>query len=212
MHLCVLRKSSPRKIFILLQLAFTQSIKNAYTVRCEQFCHSRFIPAQKLLAQDIQEVSPSKELKGWEKSACQNLFNSAFVWLLPVDDAFSHLSACFFSQDLYLASQNHTKIYQKCIRRRVRAVLTQQIFSSPKAFLAGHIGNMSKRKDAGIGEICTSKPTWFDSRSAIRKSNIQTKRGTSFGAEQSFLHKMKQPLVFYSKISFSAPYSASRSA
>ena len=112
----------------------------------------------------------------------------------------------------YATSQNHTKIYRKCIRRRVRAVLTQQIFSSPKAFLAGHIGNMSKRKDAGIGEICTSKPTWFDSRSAIRKSNIQTKRGTSFGAEQSFLHKMKQPLVFYSKISFSAPYSASRSA
>ena len=169
MHLCVLRKSSPRKIFILLQLAFTQSIKNAYTVRCEQFCHSRFIPAQKLLAQDIQEVSPSKELKGWEKSACQNLFNSAFVWLLPVDDAFSHLSACFFSQDLYLASQNHTKIYQKCIRRRVRAVLTQQIFSSPKAFLAGHIGNMSKRKDAGIGKICPSKPTWFDSRSATER-------------------------------------------
>ena len=47
--------------------------------------------------------------------------------------------------------------------------MTQQIFSSPKAFLAGHIGNMSKRKDAGIGEICTSKPTWFDSRSAELK-------------------------------------------
>ena len=47
------------------------------------------------------------------------------------------------------------------------AVLTQQIFSSPKAFPAGHIGNMSKGKDEGIGQICTSKPTWFDSRSAI---------------------------------------------
>ena len=46
----------------------------------------------------------------------------------------------------YATSQNHTKIYQKCIRRRVRAVLTQQIFSSPKAFLAGHIGNMSGEK------------------------------------------------------------------
>ena len=146
MHLCVLRKSSPRKIFILLQLAFTQSIKNAYTVRCEQFCHSRFIPAQKLLAQDIQEVSPSKELKGWEKSACQNLFNSVFVWLLPDDDAFSHLSARFRSQDghnrrksnhtpcdeqflcfvpklalqdAYLASTRFDKIHQKLQRRRV---------------------------------------------------------------------------------------------
>ena len=66
----------------------------------------------------------------------------------------------------YATSQNHTKIYQKCIRRRVRAVLTQQIFSSPKAFLAGHIGDMSKRKAAGIGQICMSKPTWLDSRSA----------------------------------------------
>jgi len=88
---------------------------------------------------------------------------------LPDDDAFSHLSARFRLQDLYLAAQNHTKIYQKCIRRRVRAVLTQQIYSSPKAFPAGHIGNMSKGKDAGIGEICTSKPTWFDSRSAKRQ-------------------------------------------
>ena len=26
---------------------------------------------------------------------------------------------------------------------------------------------MSKGKDAGIGEICTSKPTWFGSRSAM---------------------------------------------
>ena len=68
----------------------------------------------------------------------------------------------------YATSQNRPKIYQKFIRRRVRAVLTQQIFLSPKAFLAGHIGNMSKRKDAGIGEICTSKPTWFGSRSAMR--------------------------------------------
>ena len=166
MHLCVLRKSSPRKIFILHQLAFTQSIKNAYTVRCKQFCHSRFIPAQKLLAQDIQEVSPSKELKGWEKSACQNLFNSAFVWLLPEGDAFMRLSACFYSQDWYLASQNLTKIHQKCIRSRVRAVLTQQIFLSPKAFPAGHMGNMSKGKDKGIEKICSSKPTWFDSRTA----------------------------------------------
>ena len=48
------------------------------------------------------------------------------------------------------------------------AVLTQQIFSSPKAFSAGHIGNMSKGKDEGIGQICTSKPTWFDSRSATQ--------------------------------------------
>ena len=47
--------------------------------------------------------------------------------------------------------------------------MTQQIYSSPKAFPAGHIGNMSKGKDAGIGEICTSKPTWFGSRSAIWK-------------------------------------------
>jgi len=85
---------------------------------------------------------------------------------LPDDDAFLHLSAYFHSQDWYLASQNYTKIYQKCIRRRVRAVLTQQIFSSPKAFPAGHIGNMSKGKDEGIGQICPSKPTWFDSRSA----------------------------------------------
>ena len=27
---------------------------------------------------------------------------------------------------------------------------------------------MSKGKDEGIGQICTSKPIWFDSRSAIR--------------------------------------------
>jgi len=47
------------------------------------------------------------------------------------------------------------------------AVLTQQIFSSPKAFPAGHIGNMSKGKDEGIGQICTSKPIWFGSHSAI---------------------------------------------
>ena len=26
--------------------------------------------------------------------------------------------------------------------------------------------DMSKRKAAGIGQICMSKPTWFDSRSA----------------------------------------------
>ena len=85
---------------------------------------------------------------------------------MPDDDAFSHLSARFRSQDWYLASQNPAKIYQKCIRRRVRAVLTQQIFSSPKAFPAGHIGNMSKGKDEGIGQICPSKPIWFDSCSA----------------------------------------------
>ncbi|MBR5880947.1 MAG: hypothetical protein IKZ16_04600, partial [Clostridia bacterium] len=52
------------------------------------------------------------------------------------------------------------------------AVLTEQIFSSPKAFPAGHIGNMSKGKDEGIGEICPSKPTWFDSRTANRKLNV----------------------------------------
>ena len=69
----------------------------------------------------------------------------------------------------YATSQNHTKIYQKCIRRRVRAVLTQQIFLSPIAFLAGYTGGISKRKDAGMGKICTSKPTWFDSRSANEK-------------------------------------------
>ena len=50
------------------------------------------------------------------------------------------------------------------------AVLTKQIFSSPKAFPAGHIGNMSKGKDEGIGQICTSKPIWFDFRSA--KENL----------------------------------------
>jgi hypothetical protein len=76
------------------------------------------------------------------------------------------LSACFYSQDWYLASQNLTKIHQKCIRSRVRAVLTQQIFLSPKAFPAGHMGNMSKGKDKGIEKICSSKPTWFDSRMA----------------------------------------------
>jgi RimJ/RimL family protein N-acetyltransferase len=48
----------------------------------------------------------------------------------------------------------------------VRAVLTQQIFLSPKAFPAGHMGNMSKGKDKGIEKICSSKPTWFDSRTA----------------------------------------------
>ena len=37
MHLRVLRKCSPRKIIILLRFAFTQSIKNAFTVRCKQF-------------------------------------------------------------------------------------------------------------------------------------------------------------------------------
>ena len=31
---------------------------------------------------------------------------------------------------------------------------------------------MSKRKDAGIGEICTSKPTWFDSRLARDQRNV----------------------------------------
>ena len=66
----------------------------------------------------------------------------------------------------YATSQNPTKIYQKCIRPRVRAVLTQQIFLSPKAFPAGHMGNMSKGKDKGIEKICSSKPTWFDSRTA----------------------------------------------
>ncbi|MBO5757040.1 MAG: hypothetical protein J6S28_09655, partial [Clostridia bacterium] len=80
---------------------------------------------------------------------------------MPEGDAFMRLSACFYSQDWYLASQNLTKIHQKCIRPRVRAVLTQQIFSIPKAFPAGHIGDMSKGKDEGIGKICLSKPTWF---------------------------------------------------
>ena len=37
---------------------------------------------------------------------------------MPEGDAFMRLSACFYSQDLYLASQNRTKIYQKCIRPR----------------------------------------------------------------------------------------------
>ncbi len=60
------------------------------------------------------------------------------------------------------------------------AVLTQQIFSSPKAFLAGHIGNMSKGKDEGIGQICTSKPTWFDSRSA-KLQRLLTNTVTSQG-------------------------------
>jgi hypothetical protein len=87
---------------------------------------------------------------------------------LPDGDSFSHLSARFYSQDLYLASQNRTKIHQKCIRPRVRAVLTQQIFLSPKAFPAGHIGDMSKGKDKGIEKICSSKPTWLDSRTAMR--------------------------------------------
>jgi len=91
---------------------------------------------------------------------------------LPDDDAFSHLPASFHSQDWYLASQNLTKIYQKCIRRRVRAVLTQQIFLSPIAFLAGYTGGISKRKDAGMGKICTSKPTWFDSRSATHFASV----------------------------------------
>ena len=66
----------------------------------------------------------------------------------------------------YATSQNLIKIHQKCIRPRVRAVLTQQIFLSPKAFPAGHMGNMSKGKDKGIEKICSSKPTWFDSRTA----------------------------------------------
>ncbi|MBR2446625.1 MAG: hypothetical protein IKB28_08205 [Clostridia bacterium] len=79
----------------------------------------------------------------------------------------------------YATSQNRAKIYQKCIRRRVRAVLTQQIFSSPKAFPAGHIGNMSKGKDEGIGQICTSKPTWFDSRSARLVLMIRFDNSTS---------------------------------
>jgi hypothetical protein len=90
------------------------------------------------------------------------------------------LSACFYSQDWYLASQNLTKIHQKCIRSRVRAVLTQQIFLSPKAFPAGHIGDMSKGKDEGIGKICLSKPTWFDSRAAIRSFVID---GINVGLE-----------------------------
>ena len=90
---------------------------------------------------------------------------------MPEGDAFMRLSACFYSQDWYLASQNLTKIHQKCIRSRVRAVLTQQIFLSPKAFPAGHMGNMSKGKDKGIEKICSSKPTWFDSRTAMRLSN-----------------------------------------
>jgi hypothetical protein len=59
----------------------------------------------------------------------------------------------------YATSQNPTKIYQKCIRPRVRAVLTQQIFSIPKAFPAGHTGSMSKGNAAGMGKICPSKPT-----------------------------------------------------
>ena len=36
------------------------------------------------------------------------------------------------------------------------------------------MGNMSKGKDKGIGKICSSKPTWFDSRTAkrtLRKPN-----------------------------------------
>ena len=89
---------------------------------------------------------------------------------MPVNDAFLHLSARFYSQDWYLASQNLTKIYQKCIRPRVRAVLTEQIFSSPKALPAGHTGSISKGRDKGIGKICTSKPTWFGSRAAKAKA------------------------------------------
>ena len=89
---------------------------------------------------------------------------------MPVNDAFLHLLARFYSQDWYLASQNLTKIYQKCIRPRVRAVLTEQIFSSPKALPAGHTGSISKGRDKGIGKICTSKPTWFGSRAAKRRA------------------------------------------
>ena len=41
---------------------------------------------------------------------------------------------------------------------------------------------MSKGKDEGIGQVCTSKPTWFDSRSAnpqgkIRKLMDYTQKG-----------------------------------
>jgi len=53
---------------------------------------------------------------------------------LPDDDAFSHLSARFRLQDLYLAAQNPTKIYQKCIRRRVLRSFDEADFFEPKSF------------------------------------------------------------------------------
>jgi hypothetical protein len=39
---------------------------------------------------------------------------------------------------------------------------------------------MSKGKDEGIGKICLSKPTWFDSRAAIRSFVID---GINVGLE-----------------------------
>jgi hypothetical protein len=33
------------------------------------------------------------------------------------------------------------------------------------------MGNMSKGKDKGIEKICSSKPTWFDSRTAKRSAS-----------------------------------------
>ena len=79
----------------------------------------------------------------------------------------------------YATSQNPTKIYQKCIRPRVRAVLTKQIFSIPKAFPAGHTGSMSKGNAAGMGKICPSKPTWFDSRAAKERIFSSCKKFTT---------------------------------
>ena len=104
---------------------------------------------------------------------------------MPVGDAFSHLSPKLASQDLYLASVRFNKIYQKCIRRRVRAVLTEQIYSSPRALPAGHTGGISKGRDAGIGKICPSKPTWFDFRTAMPGRGILSLR---FIAKRNVFH------------------------
>ncbi|MBQ7378913.1 MAG: hypothetical protein IJW70_04445, partial [Clostridia bacterium] len=65
---------------------------------------------------------------------------------MPDDDAFSPLLPKLTSQDWYLARFPFTKSIKNAFAGGCYAVLTQQIFSSPKAFLAGHIGICPREK------------------------------------------------------------------
>ena len=139
MHLRVLRKCSPRKIIILLRFAFTQSIKNAFTVRCKQFWHNRFFKSPKLFLQGIWEICPKDEMQGLEKSACQNLFDPAFVWLRPAASifrVFRQISSCKMRILLQLAL---TKSIKKYNAGGCCAVLREQIFRRCKEKMRSNI-------------------------------------------------------------------------
>ena len=155
-NFCVLCRNSPRKMRILLRLASTKSIKNCNAGGCFA-----------VLSEQI--LCRCKEKMRSNISYCENFICSKCGYL-------SLKTVWIWLSSVMLLRKIPPKSIKNAFAGGCYAVLTKQIFSSPKAFPAGHIGNMSKGKDEGIGQICPSKPTWFDSRSA--KKNTQSHLGS----------------------------------